>query len=89
MALTQKTEYDSITILLDGQIQIRRSRVVIDDDGITEISRTYWRKVLEPGEDVSSFPPRVRAICNFIWTPTVIAAYEAAKAARIPLIVQP
>ena len=83
MALTEKTVYDSLTILEDGQIMVRRARVVLDNDGVTEVSRTFWRAVLEPGQDVTSYPARVRALCGFVWTPAVIAAYEAAKAARL------
>ena len=82
MAITDKIVYDSITILEDGQIQLRRSRVILDNDGVTEINRAFHRTVLEPGQDVSTLPVRVRQICNFIWTPQVIADYAAAKAAR-------
>jgi hypothetical protein len=65
---------------------VRRSRVVIDNDGTTEVARTNFRTVLEPGQDVTSYPPRVRALCAFVWTPAVIAAYQAAKAARETII---
>lgn len=82
MPLTERTEYDAITILLDGQMQLRRSRVVVDLDGTTEIARNYFRVVLEPGQDVSSYPAKLRALCNFVWTPQVVADYLAAKAAR-------
>lgn len=81
MAISERTEYDVITILADGQIQVRRARVIIDNDG-TEVARTFWRAVLEPGQNVSAYPARVQALCNFIWTPAVVAAYLAAKAAR-------
>lgn len=82
MALTERTEYDSITILLDGQMQVRRSRVIIDDDG-TEIARRYFRTVLVPGQDVTFYPARLRNLCAFVWTPAVIAAYQAAQAAQV------
>lgn len=83
MAITDKIVYDSITILEDGQIMLRRARVVLDNDGITEISRQFHRTVLEPGQDVTSYPARVRALCGFIWTPAVIAAYLAAKESQL------
>lgn len=83
MALLDKTVYDSITILEDGQIQLRRSRVIIDNDGVSEISRTYFRQVLEPGQDVTGFPPKVRGLCGFVWTPQVIADYQAAKLIKL------
>lgn len=66
-------------ILDDGQIEFRRTRVITDGDDIFE---KHFRQVLEPGQDVSSFPARTRALCNFVWTPAVIDAFNAAKAAR-------
>ena len=76
MALTHRTIYDNITILEDGQIQLRRARVILDDDGVTEISRQFHRQVLEPGHDVTQFEQRVRDVCALIWTPAVVAAYR-------------
>lgn len=81
MALSERIAYDSLTILEDGQIQVRRARVILDTDG-SEITRNFFRKVLEPGQDVSTFPVRVQAICTHIWTPQVVTDYLAAKAAR-------
>lgn len=79
MALSEKTEFDSITLLLDGQMSIRRARVILDDT--TEISRTFHREVLVPGQDVSQYPARLKALCGFVWTPAVVAAWQAAHPA--------
>lgn len=76
MALTEKTEYDSITILLDGQMMVRKTRIIMDN-GI-EIARNHHRTVLVPGQDVSSYPNKVKNLCAFVWTPAVIAAWNAA-----------
>jgi hypothetical protein len=76
--MAERLEYDSLTILLDGQIQVRRSRVFLEADGVTEAARSYFRTVLVPGQDVTSYPARVQALCGFVWTPAVIAAYRAA-----------
>lgn len=78
MALTDRIEYDSITILLDGQMQVRRSRVVVDNDGVTEVMRTYFRVVLTPGQNIAAYPARVQSLCNFVWTPAIIAAWQVA-----------
>ena len=80
--LTERVSYDAITILEDGQIQLRRARVVLDTDGVTEIARTFHREVIEPGQSVATLPPRVRDICGAVWTPAVVATYAAQKAAR-------
>lgn len=79
MALAIAAKY-FMGILDDGQIELRKTKVVTDDEG--ETYERHHREVLEPGQDVSTYPPRVRALCNLIWTPAVITAYVAAKAAR-------
>lgn len=67
-------------ILEDGQIQLRFD-TIIEEDGV-ELSRTYHRQVLEPGQNVSQLPQRVQQTCATEWTPQVIADYLAAKATR-------
>jgi len=69
----------TLTIKDDGQIEYRKTRVITDG---TDTFEKNFRQVLEPGQDVTTFPPRVRAICNLLWTAQVIADYQAAKAAR-------
>lgn len=81
MPLSERFEHDQLTVLLDGQIQARLARVILDNDG-SELTRTFHRQVLEPGQDVSAFPLRVRQLCAFLWTPEVVSAYAVAKAAR-------
>lgn len=83
MAIIEQTKF-FIGILDDGQIELRRSRIFLDNT-ITPpdlVGEKHHRQVLEPGQDVSSFPLKIRQICNVVWTPQVIADYEAAKAAR-------
>jgi hypothetical protein len=46
MALTEKTTIDRMEILADGQIQVRKARIIYDDG--KEITRTYHRCVLSP-----------------------------------------
>ena len=77
MVITDRIVYDMMTILEDGQVQLRRARVIMDDG--TEIHRQFHRQVLEPGQDVTMFPSRVQAVCQTLWTPQVIADYQAAK----------
>jgi hypothetical protein len=78
MALTERFSYQ-ITILDDGQINYRRTRLLIDGEDTFE---KHFRQVFEPGQDVSAFPAKLRNICAIVWTPQVIADYLAAKAAR-------
>jgi hypothetical protein len=83
MALSKRQEFGKIEVLPDGQIQLREDRV-IEEDGV-EVARTYRRSVLEPSATLPTIDPRVRAIANAIWTPTVVAAYLAKKAEPIQL----
>lgn len=69
------TKIDSTTVLVDGQLQVRTVTVILRDD--EEISRMYHRKVLEPGDDLTTEDPTVVAIAQAVWTPEVIAAWEA------------
>ena len=80
MARTERTEIGSREVLADGQIQVRTD-TVIERDGV-EISRTYHRHVVSPGDDVSGENAAVQTVANAVWTAEVIAAYEAAAEAN-------
>jgi hypothetical protein len=56
-------------------IQCRRADI-IEKDGV-EVGRTYHRHVRSPGEDVSDDCPELQAVAAALWTPEVIAAYQA------------
>jgi len=77
MALTETTKVDLIELVETNHIQVRTA-TIIEKDGI-EISRTFHRHSLRPGEDVSNEDPKVQAIANAIWTAEVIAAYQASQ----------
>jgi hypothetical protein len=75
MALTEKTIIDKIEVIENNSIQVRTA-TIIEKDG-TELTRTFHRHVLSPGDDVSAEDPKVQAIANAIWTEEVIEAYQA------------
>jgi len=75
MALTKTTQEDKIEIV--GQyksIQVRTA-TVIEEDGV-ELSRSFHRHVISPGDDVSNESAEVQAIAAVIHTPEVVAAYQ-------------
>ena len=80
MALTEDTVIDSIDVLLDGRIQVRRANRVLRDGVVA--SHIFHRHVVAPGDDLSLEDSRVAAIGAVVHTAEVIAAYEAAVAAR-------
>ena len=69
-----------ITMLEDGQIQVQQVTRIIED-GI-ELSHSFHRHVLHPGQSLVNEDPRVRAHAALAHTPTVIAAWNTAEAAR-------
>ncbi len=75
MALTEKTIVDKVELVQSNHIQVRTANI-IERDGV-EVTRTFHRHVLSPGDDVSGQDPKVQAIANAVWTPEVIAAYQA------------
>jgi hypothetical protein len=77
MALTEKTVIGSRDVLEDGQIQVRRDTVILKD-GI-EISRTYHRHVVAPGDDISTEDPSVQLVAKAVHTPALVAAYKLAQ----------
>lgn len=66
---------DQIEVLEAGQIQIRKATKILD--GGVEISKTYHRHVLSPGDGLTNQDTRVVAIAQAVWTKEVIAAYQA------------
>ena len=81
MALTERTVEDKIEIVGDYKhIQVRTA-TVIERDGV-EISRSFSRHVVSPGDDVSGESAEVQAIAAAVHTDEVIAAYEAHVAAQ-------
>jgi len=80
MAITKQTVVDQITVTENGTILYREATRIMEDGN--ELTKTYHRSSLTPGQDVTNVPANVAAICNVAWTAEVIAAYQAAEAAR-------
>ena len=80
MALTKETVVDQITVTENGIVLYREATRIMEDG--TQLSQTYHRTSLTPGQDLEGQPANVVAICNAAWTPEVISAYEAQQAAN-------
>ena len=80
MALEKQTVVDKIEVVENGSVQVRTA-IRIMEDGVA-LSQSYHRHVVAPGADYSTQDARVQAICAATHTAEVIAAYEAAQAAR-------
>ena len=76
MALTEESFADKVEIVGDfSHVQVRVA-TVIKRDG-EEISRSFSRHVVAPGDDYSAEDAKVQAICAAVHTQDVIDAYAA------------
>ena len=75
MALTEENIIDKYEIVCEFKHVQCRHASVIKRDGV-EISRSFHRHVIAPGDDVSGEPAEVQAICAAVHTPEIIAAYQ-------------
>ena len=79
MSLTKSTVIDQITVTENGTILYREATRIMEDG--KQLSQTYHRSSLTPGQDLTGVPANVVAHCNTAWTADVVAAYQAVQAA--------
>jgi archaellum component FlaF (FlaF/FlaG flagellin family) len=70
---------DLIEVLENGSVQVRTKTAILEDG--KQISGTFHRHVVAPGDDYSAEDARVKAICAATHTAEVVAAYQAAQEA--------
>ena len=68
---------DRIEVVENGCVQVRTKTAIMEDG--KQISGTFHRHVVAPGDDYSAENARVQAICAATHTADVIAAYKAAQ----------
>ena len=74
--LTEESYADKVEIVGDfSHVQVRTA-TVIKRDG-EEISRSFHRHVVAPGDDYSAEDAKVQAVCAAVHTQDVIDAYAA------------
>jgi hypothetical protein len=65
---------DRIEVVENGCVQVRTATKIMEDG--KQISGTFHRHVIAPGDDYSAEAERVQAICRVTHTPEVIQAYQ-------------
>ena len=75
MSLDKQTKIDRLEVVENGTVQLRQATIITDNGN--EVSRTYHRWCIAPGEDYSTQEQQVQDICKVTHTPEVIAAYQA------------
>ena len=81
MALTKTVVTDKYEIVGPNKMVQCRHATVISEDGV-ELSRSFHRHVIAPGDDVSNEPAETQAIVAAVHTPEVISAYNEMVAAQ-------
>lgn len=77
MSLSKQTVIDQITVTENGTILYREATKIIEDG--VELTKTYHRTSLTPGQDLIGHPSNVVAIAQTAWTPEVVAAYQSSQ----------
>lgn len=75
--LEKQIVVDLIEVVENGCVQVRTCTRIVEDG--EQISNTFHRHVVAPGDDYSAEDAKVQAICAVVHTPEVIAAYQAAQ----------
>ena len=75
MAITKEKVIDQITVTENGIVLYREATRIMEDGN--ELSKTYHRSSLTPGQDLTGVPANVVAHCSTAWTQEVIDAYKA------------
>lgn len=77
MSLEKVTSVDLIEVIENGCVQVRTKTAIMEDG--KQISGTFHRHVVSPGNDYSTEDARVQAICTAVHTAEVVAAYKATQ----------
>jgi len=80
MAITKEIAVDQITVTENGIVLVREVTRIMENGN--ELSKQYHRTSFPPDSDVSAQPQNVQDICNVVWTPAIISAYQAQQEAN-------
>jgi len=77
MSLEKVISVDLIEVVENGAVQVRTKTAILEDG--KQISGSFHRHVVAPGDDYSGEDARVKAICAATHTAPVMAAYKATQ----------
>jgi hypothetical protein len=80
MSLNKEIKIDRVEVVENGTVQVREATIITENGN--QVSRTYHRWTIVPGQDYSTQEQQVQDICKVSHTPEVIAAYEAQQEAN-------
>jgi hypothetical protein len=82
MTIEKQTIVDLIETVKNGCVQVRACTFIMENG--KQISSTFHRHVIVPGDDYSTEDAEVQAICSAVHTSEVVAAYRAMQETQIP-----
>lgn len=77
MTIEKKVAFDLVEII-GNNVQVRTRTSMMDGD--KEVSASFHRHIVMPGECGPDEDPRVQAVCAAVHTPEVVSAYRAEQA---------
>ena len=80
MSLEKCVVIDQIEVLESSHVQVRQATRIMEDG--KEISKTYHRHCLSPGDSLEGQDEKVQRIAKAVWTDEVVAVYKAQLAAN-------
>jgi hypothetical protein len=80
MALEKIEVVDRIEVLESGVIQVRTATKIMEDG--KQISATFHRHIIAPGDDYSHETNRVKAVCAATHDEWTVDAYKAMQEAN-------
>jgi hypothetical protein len=83
MSLDKQIKIDRVEVVENGTVQVRQATIITDNGN--QVSRTYHRWTIAPGEDYSDQEQQVQDICKVAHTEEVINAYKAQQENRMEL----
>ncbi len=81
MRLDKQIKIDRIEVVENGTVQVRQATIITENGN--EVSRTYHRWCIAPGEDYSTQEQQVQDICRVAHTPEVIEKFKAQQQVNI------
>jgi hypothetical protein len=74
MSLTKDIVIDKIEVVENGTVQVRQATRIMEDG--VQLSQSFHRWTIAPGQDYSDQPDNVKAICQVTHTQVVVDAYN-------------
>jgi hypothetical protein len=79
MALEKIEIVDRVEILETGCVQVRTKTVILENG--KEISSTFHRHIIAPGDNYTKETNRVKAVCAAVHDASTVSAYKALQVA--------